>query len=131
MTMKQILITLALVSLTACNDTPQEAVVNFEPQQEQVVEVAAIPEDAVLTMATVNIEGMTCAVGCAAMIEKNLAGTSGVKDVTVDFESKAAVITYAPELVDQTELKSVITESGVSGTYEVTAWEEDKEEFQP
>ena len=38
------------------------------------------------TKSEFNIEGMTCAMGCAKTIENKLAHTNGVKSVTVDFE---------------------------------------------
>ena len=41
-----------------------------------------------LETASFTIEGMTCEVGCAKTIESKLAGTDGVSEAKVDFETK-------------------------------------------
>ena len=46
--------------------------------------------DKILAKAEFNIEGMTCAIGCAKTIEKKLAKMDGVKSAKVDFEKKLA-----------------------------------------
>ena len=38
--------------------------------------------------AKLSIDGMMCAIGCAATIEKNLSKTQGVVSAQIDFESK-------------------------------------------
>ena len=48
------------------------------------------------TKSEFNIEGMTCAMGCAKTIENKLAHTNGVKSVTVDFEKTLATIEFDP-----------------------------------
>jgi Cu+-exporting ATPase len=48
--------------------------------------------------AKLSIEGMSCAIGCAASIEKNFKKTTGVSSVTVDFDSKIAWIIYDAEI---------------------------------
>lgn len=47
-----------------------------------------------MEQATFQIEGMTCALGCAKMIEGKLSGLQGVKEATVDFESKTATVVF-------------------------------------
>ncbi|MDN3709787.1 heavy metal-associated domain-containing protein [Myroides ceti] len=44
--------------------------------------------------ATFQIEGMSCAVGCASVIQGKLAKLDGVKSATVDFESKTATVEF-------------------------------------
>ncbi len=44
--------------------------------------------------ASFKIEGMSCAVMCAAKIEKELAQMEGVQDAKVDFDKKTATIKY-------------------------------------
>ncbi|WP_353102992.1 heavy-metal-associated domain-containing protein [Myroides odoratus] len=47
-----------------------------------------------MEQATFQIEGMTCALGCAKMIEGKLTGLQGVKEATVDFDSKTATVVF-------------------------------------
>lgn len=44
--------------------------------------------------ASFNIEGMTCAMGCAATIENKLARLDGVSSAKVDFETKTATVEF-------------------------------------
>lgn len=59
-----------------------------------------------------NIEGMVCAVGCAAMIEKNLNKTNWIKFAKVDFESKKAVLTYDANRLTTNDITQVILNTG-------------------
>ena len=65
-----------------------------------------------------NIEGMVCAVGCAAMIEKNLNKTNWIKFAKVDFESKKAVLTYDANRLTTNDIIQVVLNTG--GDYLVT-----------
>lgn len=44
--------------------------------------------------ATFQIEGMTCALGCAKMIETKLSGLNGVSEAKVDFDTKTAIVIF-------------------------------------
>ncbi|SHI46603.1 cation transporter [Flavobacterium terrae] len=69
---------------------------------------------------TFNIEGMTCAMGCAKTIENKLAGLDGVQKATVDFEKKTATVDY--DAAVQTPEKLVETVEAVADgkTYKVS-----------
>ena len=62
--------------------------------------------------ATLTIEGMTCAVGCAAVIQKNLNETAGIAEATVDFESKTAVVKYDTKILDFDKIVGVVKDTG-------------------
>ena len=59
-----------------------------------------------------NIEGMVCAVGCAAMIEKNLNKTNWIKFAKVDFESKKAMLTYDANQLTSNDIIQVVLNTG-------------------
>ena len=59
-----------------------------------------------------NIEGMICAVGCAAMIEKNLNKTNWIKLAKVDFESKEAILTYDANRLTTSDITQVVLNTG-------------------
>jgi copper chaperone CopZ len=63
------------------------------------------------TKSEFNIEGMTCAMGCAKTIENKLANTSGVKAVTVDFEKTLATIEFDPALINETLISETCIKS--------------------
>ena len=72
---------LALIGCANNNSKTSEAA--------QQSEQKAPASDQQLQEVTLKIEGMTCAHGCAATIEKNLNNTEGVAKAKVDFDAKA------------------------------------------
>ena len=61
--------------------------------------------------ASISIEGMTCG-GCSSKVETALSAKSGVKNVSVDFDSKLATVEYYPSKVEKTELLSIVSNAG-------------------
>ena len=59
-----------------------------------------------------NIEGMICAVGCAALIEKNLNKTNWIKLAKVDFESKKAILIYDANRLTTNDITQVVLNTG-------------------
>lgn len=87
------ILALAGLVFTACkNDVKvQEGVVQVEEASSSAKEGVA---QGAIEKASFEIEGMTCALGCAKLIEGKLAGLSGVKNVVVDFETKKATLEF-------------------------------------
>jgi mercuric ion binding protein len=104
--------TLALVTISCKNDkeTSTEAL---------VVETETIATESPKTIATnpqtasFEIEGMTCAVGCASLIESKLNKVDGVTEAKVDFETKTATVTYDADKLNQEKLTKTV--EGVAG----------------
>ncbi|UOB16234.1 heavy-metal-associated domain-containing protein [Abyssalbus ytuae] len=65
------------------------------------------------------IEGMTCAIGCAATIQKNLAGLDGVKEANVNFDTKLATVEYNEAKLSFDDLAKTVTSTGNGDTYTV------------
>ncbi|OIQ17656.1 MAG: hypothetical protein BM557_08170 [Flavobacterium sp. MedPE-SWcel] len=89
----------ALVALlsVSCKDAAKEGETETTPAVEATTEetTEATPEVAAnLETTTFKIDGMTCAVGCAGVIENKLAGLDGVENAEVDFENKTATISF-------------------------------------
>ena len=61
---------------------------------------------------TMSIEGMICAAGCAATIEKNLNKTNGIKFAQVDFKPKKAELTYDSDLLTTDNITQIVLNSG-------------------
>jgi mercuric ion binding protein len=64
---------------------------------------------------TLNIENMTCAM-CTVTIKKALQKVDGVQQVTVDYDSKTAVVTFDTLKTDSEALIKATTDAGYPGT---------------
>lgn len=84
-----------------------------------VTETAVAPGSEMTYVADIGIEGMTCSVGCAGMIESKLAAMDGVKDCSVDFENKVAHVSYDNAVVNEKAMVGTIT-TLANGQYAVT-----------
>lgn len=65
---------------------------------------------------TLNIENMTCAM-CTVTIKKALQKVDGVQQVTVDYDSKTAVVTFDSIKTDSAALIKATTDAGYPGTF--------------
>ncbi|KGO89768.1 heavy-metal-associated domain-containing protein [Flavobacterium suncheonense] len=72
-----------------------------------------------LQTATFEIEGMTCAMGCAATIEKKLAETEGVQEAKVDFDTKTATVSFDKTVNNQESLTKIVEGIADGKTYKV------------
>ena len=94
----------------------------------QVGEPADTPADTTATKVTAenlqtasfNIEGMSCAVGCAKTIEKKLAGLEGVQDAKVDYENKTATVSYDAAKQTPETLVTTVEAQADGKTYKVS-----------
>lgn len=64
---------------------------------------------------TLNIENMTCAM-CTVTIKKALQKVDGVKQVTVDYDSKTVLVTFDSIKADSAALIKATTNAGYPGT---------------
>lgn len=71
--------------------------------------VAELDPNATYAKAEFTIEGMTCAMGCAATIEKKIAKMEGVKSSKVDFDKKLAMVEYDEAKVSPESLTKTVT----------------------
>lgn len=58
------------------------------------------------------IDGMTCAMGCAATIEKKMAKMDGVKSAKVDFDKELAMVEYDEAKVSPESLEEAVAAVG-------------------
>lgn len=66
-----------------------------------------------------DIEGMTCEMGCKKAIEKVLSNTDGVATGKVVYEEGKAYVSFDPAVVDETAIITAINES-YQGAYKAT-----------
>ncbi|EKT3965024.1 heavy-metal-associated domain-containing protein [Flavobacterium psychrophilum] len=67
-----------------------------------------------------NIEGMTCAIGCAKTIENKLVSLDGVQKATVDFDKKMAIIQYDATVQTLEKLVQTVEAVADGKTYKVS-----------
>ena len=73
-----------------------------------------------LETASLTIEGMTCAVGCAKTIETKLADTAGVSEAKVDFDTKIATVKFDKTVQSIESLTKTVEKVGGGDLYKVT-----------
>jgi len=95
--------------LSACSSEPKEVLLRTEKGSTEEKK-APVHSTAVLTL---EVEGMTCEMGCGGSIRKELKATGGVERVKFNFvegDDKQKTYVYFDEAkVSEKELKSIIT----------------------
>lgn len=119
----KIIATVAIASLAFVSCKKEEdkslAVINKEKTAPAPKEHKAIAAENVQT-ASFTIEGMTCAMGCAKTIEKELSDLDGVEKATVDFDKKTATVVFDKTVQNQENLTKVVQATGDGKTYKVS-----------
>jgi len=109
---------IASLVLVSCKKEEDKNLANIKPVNTAVKEHKAIAAENVQT-ASFEIEGMTCAMGCAKTIEKELSNLEGVEKAAVDFDKKTATVTFDKTVQNQENLTKVVQETGDGKTYKV------------
>lgn len=109
-------LTLLLTSIlfTGCKDTASEKKVETATPKKEIAALIK-PETTTFT-----ITGMTCAIGCAKTIEKELAGMEGVVKATVDFDKKEAIIEFDAAKQTPEKLVKTVEATADGKTYTVS-----------
>lgn len=116
MNMKNHLIVVAFFiafSLFSCKGESQKQI-DTQEVAEQVVSTESLEE------VNFEIEGMTCAFGCAKMIENKLGNAKGVDYARVDFEKKSAYISFDKTQQSKVGLKKTIEALVDGDTYKAS-----------
>jgi mercuric ion binding protein len=86
---------------------------NLAPKKEVVIAAENVQT------ASFEIEGMTCAIGCAKTIEEELGSLEGVQKAAVDFDSKKATVVFDKTIQNQESLTKVVEATADGKTYKV------------
>ncbi|MEN2414035.1 heavy-metal-associated domain-containing protein [Flavobacterium mesophilum] len=105
--------------LVSCKKEEDKNLANFKKEEIVAKEHKAIAPENVQT-ASFEIEGMTCAMGCAKTIEKELSNLDGVEKATVDFDKKTATVTFDKTIQNENSLTTVVQGTGDGKTYKVS-----------
>lgn len=113
------IIALSCLVFASCKDNKAE--VKTETASTEIAAPKVKKEIAAqnLQTASFTIEGMTCAVGCAATIQEELTALDGVQTAKVDFDKKLATVTFDKTVQNPESLTKVVQETGDGKTYKV------------
>ncbi len=67
----------------------------------------------------IEIEGMTCEIGCAKLIESKLSKTEGVKYAKVSFEEKLGRIEYDANIINQKQFNNLVQSIAGGDLYKI------------
>lgn len=117
---KLILVAIATIAIVSCKKET-ESIQGANATNEVVTannKVSKPVADA--KKATMKVDGMTCAMGCAKTIENKLAGLDGVQKATVNFDAKVATIEYDGAVQSIETLSKTIEGVADGKTYKVS-----------
>lgn len=112
------MVALAAMLLVSCkqnSNKQEEAKTDTLTSTEQV---SSSEVSGVMQKATFQVEGMSCAIGCAKVIEGKLAKMDGVKTAKVDFDSKTATVEFDDAKQNPDAIKKMVEEIA-DGAYKV------------
>ena len=103
---RTLLILLTLVLGSSCQSKKPET--KTPPAQQEEITTIVTSNATV----SITIEGMVCAMGCAAVIEKKLNTTPGIVKARVDFPSKKALIEFDDTQITPNGIIDVVKKVG-------------------
>ncbi|MFH6998384.1 heavy-metal-associated domain-containing protein [Flavobacterium sp. FlaQc-57] len=112
-------VTIASLAFVSCKKEEDKNLANIKTETSAPKEHKAIAAENLQT-ASFEIEGMTCAMGCAKTIEKELSNLDGVEKATVDFDKKTATVSFDKTIQNPESLTKVVQETGDGKTYKVS-----------
>ncbi len=108
------LVTLSVLFFESCKKetkTPEKV--------EEITVTTTEKAPAKIEKTSFKINGMTCAMGCAKVIETKLSGLEGVQKAAVDFDGKTATIEFDSNIQSPEKLMEVVEAVADGKTYTV------------
>jgi copper chaperone CopZ len=68
----------------------------------------------------INIEGMTCEIGCARTIQSKLSKTEGVITASVSFDEKQGIVEFDANKTNAKKIAAIVQEIAGGDLYKVT-----------
>jgi Cu+-exporting ATPase len=103
---RNIVILVFTLLFISCNETKKDAITSPIPENN-------IEKIASFKSIEVEIEGMTCEIGCARTIQSKLSKVDGISYSKVNFETKKGQFTYDENKISETTIISKI--NGIAG----------------
>ncbi len=103
-----------IVLLASCEKKAESK--NIETKITEKKEFSASAD---LRKIALNIEGMTCEIGCARTIQSKLSKAEGVKFAEVNFEKKNGVVEYDANKISEKQIIAVVEQIAGGDLYKV------------
>ncbi len=103
-----------ILALTSCEKKAEQKSIVIKSTEKK--EISA---DADLKRIALNIEGMTCEIGCARTIQSKLSKTEGIKFAEVNFEKKKGVVEYDANKISEKQIVAVVEKIAGGDLYKV------------
>jgi len=110
-----IFLLIIFISISSCKESADKK--ENEIQDTVKKEQLATAE---LRKVSLNIEGMTCEIGCARTIQSKLSKTEGVKFAEVSFADKNGLVEYDASLISENQIVEVVEKIAGGDLYKVT-----------
>ncbi|NNC69701.1 MAG: heavy-metal-associated domain-containing protein [Flavobacteriaceae bacterium] len=101
-----------LVVFVACNKTS-----HTKAAKDEVVAQGAVAD---MKKVSLDIDGMTCEIGCARTIQSKLSKMEGVKMALVDFSEKNGIVEYNANMISEKEIIATVERIADGELYKVT-----------
>ena len=110
-----IFLMIIFISISSCKESAdkKESKIDDTVKKEQLA-------SADLRKVSLNIEGMTCEIGCARTIQSKLSKTEGVKFAEVSFAEKHGIVEYDARLISENQIVEVVEKIAGGDLYKVT-----------
>ena len=110
-----IFLLIIFISVSSCKESAdkKESKIDDTVKKEQLA-------TADLRKVSLNIEGMTCEIGCARTIQSKLSKTEGVKFAEVNFAEKHGIVEYDASLISENQIVEVVEKIAGGDLYKVT-----------
>ena len=107
-----LVVVMSLVMLVSCEQKKEAA--EAEPK---VLAQSTTPE---IKKMEIDIEGMTCEIGCARTIQSRLTKKEGVKLAEVNFSEKKGLVEYDAQIITEKEIIETVEKIADGELYKVT-----------
>lgn len=111
---KVLLLVLSLTLLISCKEKTEQTEVNSTVVSNDQLAEADVKKVAL------NIEGMTCEIGCARTIQSKLSKKEGVKFAEVNFEKKKGIVEFDVTKISEKEIVETVEQIAGGDLYQVT-----------
>lgn len=108
-----------VIITVSCKDKESKAVVNANANAIEIADDT--PADpANLKKISMNIEGMTCEIGCAKTIQSKLSKTRGVEQAVINFDEKRGNVTYDSSKISVESIVEIVEKIAGGDLYSVS-----------
>lgn len=116
---KFLLLIVSLSLFISCKDSADKANAESTEENSSVITDAS-QKEADMRKVALNIEGMTCEIGCARTIQSKLSKKEGIASAEVNFEAKRGIVEYDANKISEKEIVATVENIAGGDLYKIT-----------